>query len=264
LKNFILDEKLKLTGLEYLTQYEGKKFSELPAFLQSRIEEGQITAFVIKPGTPSELKFNIFRRINTGGLVLTSQEIRHALHSGEISNFVKSLAESKEFINAFGDSYKKIKIDRMEDREYVNRFISYYLLFEQYKPDLDSFLNSGLAELKKKKKADFEAIEINFLCAMKLSTEIFESYNFRRIENKDEHRKPVNKAIFETVSVNFAWLTDNERSRLKANKEKFLNAFIELNNQADFIVSVKTATGAKQSINTRFNKLKEIIRIAIK
>lgn len=260
LKNFIVLENFSLSGLEYMTQYEGMKFSEIPLFLQSRIEEGQITAYVIKPGTPFELKFNIFKRINTGGLVLTSQEIRHALHSGAVADFVKNLAESKEFIHAMGAAYKYIKTDRMEDREYVNRFIAYYLLIDHYKPDLETFLNTGLLELRKKNHRELEELKENFIGSMLLSSHIFGRYNFRRIEMKDERRKPINKALFETISVNFAWLTAENRNKLKKRKADFFNAFIGINNEPEFKSSITTGTGSKQSVNLRFNRVKKIIQ----
>lgn len=71
LKRFVIDKTLKLTDMEYLKQYEGKGFGDLPMFLQARIEETQIIAYIINPGTPPEIKFNIFKRI---------QYYRHAVN----------------------------------------------------------------------------------------------------------------------------------------------------------------------------------------
>ena len=47
-------------------------------------------AFVINPGTPLGVKYNIFQRINTLGLRLKAQEVRNALYRGVPSNFTKA------------------------------------------------------------------------------------------------------------------------------------------------------------------------------
>jgi hypothetical protein len=71
-----------LSELEYLTQFNGFKFDDLPRPMGRRISETELVVHVIEPGTPEEVMFNIFSRINTGGMRLNDQEIRHALHKG--------------------------------------------------------------------------------------------------------------------------------------------------------------------------------------
>jgi hypothetical protein len=58
---------LRLRGLQYLQQYEGMLYDDLPPALQTRIDETELIVHLIRAGTPEPVKFNIFARINTGG-----------------------------------------------------------------------------------------------------------------------------------------------------------------------------------------------------
>ena len=75
----------KLTQLEYLTKFDRLSYEELPRSMQRRIQETQLVVNVIEPGTPEEVMFNIFRRINTGGMTLNGQEIPACSASGSDS-----------------------------------------------------------------------------------------------------------------------------------------------------------------------------------
>lgn len=64
LKSFILDRTMKLTNLEYFTCYNNYYFKQLPNNMQRRIEETYITIHVIKAGTPENIRYSIYNRIN--------------------------------------------------------------------------------------------------------------------------------------------------------------------------------------------------------
>lgn len=257
LQNFIVNKSLRLTGLEFLDKLEGKGYDDLPRNLQRDIEETQVVAHIINPGTPDEVKFNIFKRINTGGLTLNSQEIRHALYQGVASDFVVSLAESRFFKEA--TSYK-IDSPRMMDREFVTRFIAFYHYgYQYYTPDLDTFLNSVMKDLRKLSETDRIKIRHDFECAMELARNVFGKYAFRKLDEFPK-KKPFNKALFEVWSVLFAKLGSEERKKIKLDGEKLMVAARNLMEKDQvFLDSITVSTGSKSSVNERFTKINSII-----
>lgn len=115
---------LTLRGLDYLRDYHGKGYEALTGRLKIRLRETQLVVHIIQQGTPEAVKFNVFSRINTGGLPLTPQEIRHALVDGPVRGYLADLAEDSAFGDATGHS---VSNERMADREMVLRFLAFRL-----------------------------------------------------------------------------------------------------------------------------------------
>lgn len=257
LQNFIVNKTLKLKGLEFLQKLEGKGYDDLPRNLQRQIEEAQIVVYLINPGTPDEVKFNIFKRINTGGLMLNSQEIRHALNQGIPAQFVTDLAESDSFKEA--TSYK-IDSPRMMDREFVTRFLGFYCYgYQNYIPDLDTFLNNAMRGLKKLSEQDRDKIKHDFNSAMWLAKDVFGEYAFRKLDDYPR-KKPFNKALFEVLSVLFAKLNEDDRESIRSNGTELMAAMENLmKNDQSFLGSITVSTGSRANVNERFSKMSSII-----
>lgn len=259
LKNFIIDKSLKLTGLEYLKDYEGKGFDDLPVFLQGRIEETQITAFIINPGTPGDVRYNIFKRINTGGLILTAQEIRHALNQDIPADFVKELASLEEFRRATDYTLNGCK--RMEDRDFVTRFIGFYLGYDSYQPDLDPFLNRAMAKLNELNSNERKKVKNDFIKAMKAAYDIFANDAFRKRFHKNDRRNPLNKALFDSWSVNLAKLSNEQINILISKKEEIEKKIINLMNaDTSFVKAISSGTGDVKAVQNRFKSIADLIR----
>lgn len=258
LKNFIIDKSLKLENLEYLNLYNGMTYDKLPRELQRRIEETQIITYQIAEGTPHDVKFNLFKRINTGGFVLEPQEIRYALNQGIPSDFIKELAESIEFINA---THNLVKTKRMKDRDLVNRFIAFSGNgYKHYYSDYDSYLNDALEKLKEESQDDRLAIKNQFYQALNLALNIFGDSAFKNISEKRDY---VNSSLFDVVTVSFAKLSENEISVLINKKELFLEKYDILLKDKDFLRAISPNSIVFQNVKTRFNKFEELINTII-
>ena len=256
IKNFVVLQELKLTGLEYLSQFEGCTFNELPAPYQRQIEEANIMAYIMKSGT-SNVKYNIFKRINTGGMVLKPQEIRNALNQGIPADFVAELASSDLFKQVV-----RISDKRMQDREFVTRFITFYLNKpEDYKPDLDTFMSNAMEKLNHHSENERNMIRRNFIASLCLAQIIFDKWAFRKVFNKNEKLYPINKALFEVWSILLAKLSDTERQIILGKKEDIFNDYIKLiNKDTDFVGAITSQTDNKNKIIYRFSTIDTLLK----
>ena len=262
-KRFIINKDLVLNNLEYLTDFNGKNFDQLPRDMQRRIEETEITAFLILPGTPEEVKFNIFKRINTGGLVLSSQEIRHALNQGKPVQILDKISKTKIFkekICPFLD------IDRLIDKEYVLRFISFYNIdsnFSEYKPDMDNFLKNCMERLKKLEDKDVEVYEKKFESAVKRAINLFSKHAFRKISADGKKKSPLNKALFEVWTVSLSKLSEDDYNKLFQHKELLLEKYILTLTDNRFKNAVTFSTSNAENVIYRFKTIQKLIEEVI-
>ena len=115
--------------LEYLSakpDVAGLNFTTLGASWRRRFNTTQISVNVIDPQTPENVKFDIFKRINTGGNPLTMQEVRHCMSTPRVRILLADFARSKAFRAVTPDKLHDHL--HMDDREVVLRFCAFWLL----------------------------------------------------------------------------------------------------------------------------------------
>lgn len=257
------DIPLRLSELEFLTQLNDKTFDELPRNLQRRIIETQVTVYLIEKGTPSEVKFSIFKRINTGGLPLSLQEIRHALNQGKSTKLLQKLSGFNEFKKATSGS---ISSQRMADCEFILRFLAFVIHpYNEYKAtEFDSFLSDVMAEINDMSEQQLYQLELKFIQAMNAAYEIFGNDAFRKRYKNDTPRSPVNKALFESWSVNLSKLDSDHIKTLIERKEQLKEGFIKLMNDREvepkFELAISQGTGNTRKVKRRFSAIEQLIK----
>ncbi|MFD8822939.1 DUF262 domain-containing protein [Streptomyces sp. NPDC059605] len=250
---------LVLRGMDYLWQLDGQTYQDLSGRLRLRLRETQLTVHIMQQGTPEEVKYNVFSRINTGGMPLKPQELRHALVSGPVRSFLADLAEDP----AFGEATRwSVSDERMADREMVLRFLA----FRDSNPaahtekDFDKFLIDAMYRINTFTKERREERAREFRTAMRCAQDLFGEHAFRKWRGGERSSPAVNKALFETISVHLALLDDHERNRLVASRAKVHDRFFELMNDWEFNRSISASTGDPAKIRTRFQEVARLFR----
>lgn len=249
-------EQFTLNHLEYLEKYNKKKYSDLPRQMQRRIGESELVVNVIDYGTPEDVMFNIFHRINTGGITLNGQEIRNALHPGPVREYLKRLAQTEIFREATDYSVKK---NRMADRECVLRFLAFYIdPWEKYDDnDLNGYLSRTMRKINDMTPENREVLADDFKKAMGAAYRIFGSEAFRKRYGRDDsRRRPVSKALFDAWSVELARRLPQEIDRLVEKRENVIDRFISLiNRDRDFETAISSSTSTPQRVKKRFREI---------
>ena len=255
-------EPLKLCELEFLMDFNGKTFNELERTYQRRINETQVTVYTIEQGTPADVKYNIFKRINTGGLPLSDQEIRNALNAGEATQLLAKLARSETFLKVADSS---IQDKRGLDQECILRFIAFTLSpdaeYKEYeKLGFDNFLRNTMDSLNKMPSDKRDKLEKKFKKAMEAAHQIFDKDVFRSASRR-RYRGEINMALFEVWSVSLGQLSENEISKLIEEKEYLKDEFLGLMRDSDFSNSISSASARRpKSIKVRFKKVEKLIK----
>ena len=103
--NAINEPELILQGCDIVTELNGKKFNDFSTTIRFGLKRTPIRAVVIKKSGNDRVKYEMFKRLNTGGALLSAQEIRNCssrMISGgaEFYNELQKLAQYPSFIEA--------------------------------------------------------------------------------------------------------------------------------------------------------------------
>lgn len=205
-----LNNEFKLTNLEYLVNCNDKTFAELESVLSPlryrRFGQTQVMCFVIDYRSPSQLKFDLFRRLNTGGKPLNNQEIRNCLSRFSVQRVLRNMVELGSFRNATNNS---VKDTRMEAREAALRFIYFYEQYSvqnplgQYNGDMESTLDDFIDDLNRRDYTELEKYVEIYDNALQIAYHLFGDRCFRKVTSNsvEGRRPPVNKLLMLTMSV---------------------------------------------------------------
>jgi len=273
-------EGFKLQGLEFWEKlYNNLTYNELPINIQNRILETGFTFTIINPGTPEEVKRNIFKRINTGGEPLTQQEIRHALYIGQSTQLLLKLSKSNVFLEATGYT---VKSNRMIDRELILRVLAFnvrsYLDYPKNN-NMDSFLSNTMRIINlmpslNGKEADrlirdgitadqiivreINILEESFLVAMQRANLLFGEHAFRK-SYPGIKRTPINKGLFEVWGNLLGKLSSEDFESLLQFKDKFMKDYIDLLESESFSYYISRDSLKFQSVKERYERLLSLL-----
>lgn len=240
LLRFIRDD-LKL-HLPDRIELDGKRFSELSPRIQNRIDDCDLTFFVIDFRVPERARLDIFERVNSGD-PLTRQQMRNSLYMGSATRFLKNESETDLFLEATGGSWNT---QSMRDREFVNRFCAFRVLgYRDYRGDMDRFLADCLQEMNRMNASDLAILSQRFRTSLTINMELFAKNSFRKSPND-----ALNASLWDVLSTGFSYYS---LSAVRPHKRDIVKQIHDLISDEEFKSAITDSTNQTRQVTKRFN-----------
>ena len=257
IEHFFNEKKwFRLRDLEFLTDLNGKKASELDRTMQRTLDETQFITYQIEAQTPKKVRYSIFNRINTGGLSLRPQEIRQALNQAGLGvKFLADIVENEVFKNVVGISNK-----RMAGQELALRFMAFKTLGDDKFKTMNNFLDLAMEEIDAKSRQELENLRDNLITVLEFSEQVLgKKHRFSRSIADEKRNKMVNLSLFDVLTVCLDEIED--KGLFLENKDFFVTELkaMLLNESSDFVISITKGTSGKWAKDTRFKAIRDLI-----
>ena len=186
------DSDFRLTDVN--SKFAGKTYQELPDNLKVKFDDSVLKSIIIEQIEPDDGKTvnHIFRRLNTGGTPLTSQEVRNCVYAGTFNQFLQELNKFDVWRKLYSKDKNGDINYRMKDIEFILRFFALYYDFEAYTKPMNEFLDSFMWKMRNADQTKLTEMETVFKNTV---TFIYEKLT----PNSLRPRTSINVAVFDSI-----------------------------------------------------------------
>ncbi len=248
------DDYLRLSGCDIVPELNGFTFNDLPKAIQIKLKRSFVRMEVIKKESEPSLKYHMFKRLNTGGELLSAQEIRNCtirLLGANALDFIDECSKNKDFksvISQIGED----RFNTRYDQELVLRFFATKNDLEDYRYPVTEYLTKYLEDITTgQREFDYEAEKIIFENTFRFINENWQENAFAGKSPKNNYKNEFILYLFDGIAISIASVIDkiNEENR---------NRIVDKIEEIKFGEEIQSyKTGSVNGINTRIRLFKE-------
>lgn len=223
---------LELSKGDYLESLAGVRWDDEEKFtkpMKLSFRREKIDFKIIKKESTIDTKYELFKRINTGGAPLTDQEVRNCILlmiNREFYLMLDELSKKYYFRNSIS-----ISDDKILEQYHIELVVRFFVFFIYIKADgqnerisnLTNFLDNKIYKLARS-RPDFTYLQTLFENTFRLIDRVMGSDAFRKYYPKEQrHKGGFSIALFEAISIGVAKNIDSFSSddRLREAIENF-------------------------------------------
>ncbi|MCZ8188185.1 MAG: DUF262 domain-containing protein [Microcystis sp. LE19-338.1B] len=251
-------EPLQLEGCDQIPELNGKTFENLSLRLKLRIKRSSVRTVIIKRQSKPFLRYEMFKRLNTGGSILSPQEIRNCSSRmvGEQGIQFYSFLQEKSSYSSFRNCTETLSQEEKEqkgDEELVLRFFAAKNAQDLFHGSVRDWLDSYMEQILLNKIIfDYEVEERDFNHIFDYLNRILGNGSFVRYR---DHRAPIGAlapAYYEAVTIGvFQMLEQVQNIEDALVKDKI----IQILQSEDFKKNIGPGANTKTKLSNRIKNI---------
>lgn len=188
-------DKLELTDCDIVPELNGCTWDDLGTALQIRLKRAFVRVEVVRKGSDPRFKYHMFKRLNTGGTLLTDQQLRNCtirLLDDRFNDFIGRLASYPSFKRIVVSNLTEDKRNGYYDQELVLRFLALKNAKDEFVHDIRDFLTDfmeSVSDPSSPREFDYDTQEREFRKTFELLEKMFQERAFGGLTQKGDQLK---------------------------------------------------------------------------
>lgn len=228
---------------------EGFNIDTLPKKYVINIKRAACRVEILRGESNTAMKYELFKRLNSGGSKLTAQEIRNAIYRGinpRLNKLIENLSKNENFKKLVSLSSQKIY--ELYDQELVLRFIAFYNNSDKVNLNAEKFLDKFMEKTVRDSNFDYDYYEQLFVNVMQILEENGDENLFRN------ERNLFVPAYYEGITIGIA-----QNAKKYINNTSLINERVnELKKDEQFKKYSGSASNSKNRIRRRLERANDI------
>ena len=230
---------------------QGFNVDNLPTNLKINLKRAVCRVEILRGESSTSMKYELFKRLNSGGSKLTPQEIRNAIYRGvnpRLNELLLKVSQSTVFKSL--TQLSSGKLNELYDQELVLRFFAFYKNAENVNENMEKFLNDFMEETVQDASFKYDVYESLIMRVLELIYQIEDNKIFRN------ERNLFVPAYFEGILIGVAQNIETYAENLELLKSKIT----QLKSDNDFKRYSGTASNSRSRIRNRLKRVDEIFQ----
>lgn len=258
--NLFLRGRLRLKGLEVFKEINGKSFDDLPPKLQTVFRtRPTLRAIIILRQSDEDVKFEVFQRLNSGGVRANPQEVRNSAYTGPLNDLILDLSENRMFHKLLGikNKDKSAMYQEMRDAELVLRYLTFRTTWEKFSGGMRRQLDKYMAHNRRMSSELLDTARNDFLHTLEVVEACFGNHAFQRwIPPKKMWRQQVLAALYDAEMIA---CQGRDIVSIQGKQPAIIEATMALFANDEFRAAIDAATNSRDSFRTRIVMMKQLL-----
>ena len=222
-----------------------------------------LRSVIILRQSDQDIKFEVFRRLNTGGVRLNAQEVRNNSSPGPLNVCLFELSKDTSFrrLLRIEDVERSALYQEMRDVEFVLRYLTFRDTWETFDGGMERHMDEFMSDNRDMAPDEIELVSTQFRETLQVVEACFDGHCFQRwMPEKSRWRRPVLASLFDAQMFSGQQFT---LEAVRGNGAKILNGMQHLFKDRDFRRAIDAATNTPSYFRSRIRKTHEMIQAAV-